>query len=297
MIHKNSLTLTAIFLITVFFVGCSADDEENNGSLSLSISDGPIDNATEVVVVFSAIELKPKEGAPYTITFSQAQSINLLGLQNGESAPLLQNESLEAGDYNWMRLLVDADEGEADSYITLDDGTTHSLYIPSGSETGLKINRSFTIAIGESVNFMIDFDLRKSVLAPNNQSDDYKLKPVLRVTDLTVVGSITGFVDASLVSDDSCIEGLAIYAYSGADVTPDDEGSITSPLTTAIPVYESANDRYNYTLSFLSAGDYTVSVTCDADLDFAETDEDEWGVVESSNVTVKVNQTTELNFE
>ncbi|PCI67044.1 MAG: hypothetical protein COB38_09795 [Gammaproteobacteria bacterium] len=297
MISKNTLTLIIISLLTIFFTGCSSEDEEINGTLSLSVSDGPIDNATEVVVVFSAIELKPKEGAPYTITFSEARSINLLGLQNGESAPLLQNESLEAGDYNWMRLLVDANEGETDSYITLDDGTTHSLYIPSGSETGLKINRSFTIAVGESVNFMIDFDLRKSVLAPNNQSDGYKLKPVLRVTDLTEVGSITGFVDASLVSDESCTEGLAIYAYIGADVTPDDEGSATSPLTTAIPVYESANDRFNYTLSFLSAGDYTVSVTCDADLDSADIDDSEWGVIESLNGTVIVDQITELNFE
>ncbi|MCF6194404.1 MAG: DUF4382 domain-containing protein [Kangiellaceae bacterium] len=70
---------------------------------------------------------------------AQAKTIDLLVLQNGESAPLSQNESIEAGNYNWLRILVDGDEGEIDSYITLDNGDQFFLYISTGSQMGLKI--------------------------------------------------------------------------------------------------------------------------------------------------------------
>ena len=296
---NNILSAIICTMLATSLMACNVNDEDESGTLSLNITDGPIDAATEVVVVFSAIEIKPQQGPSFTITFDPAKTIDLLALQNGESSSILQNEDFEAGNYNWLRLLVDADENEIDSYITLEDGSQFSLYVPSGSETGLKINRNFTIAVGESVNFMIDFDLRKSVLEPNNQSVDYKLKPVLRITDLTQVGTISGFIDASIVSDDSCESGLAIYAYSGSDVLPNDEGSDTPPLTTAIPTYDNNTDRYNYSLSFLSVGDYTIAVTCDADNDDSETDEsnDLWNIISSANATVVIDVITELNFE
>jgi len=307
---KNIIASAFASILAVGIVACggssSSDSPEiysdeiiGTGTLSLSITDGPVDSAAEVVVIFNAVELKPEEGSSFTITFDEPQSIDLLALQNGESAPLLQNEVLTAGNYNWMRLAVDADKDEMDSYITLDDGTTHSLYVPSGSETGLKLNRNFTIAAGRAVNFMIDFDLRKSVLEPNGQSSDYKLKPTLRVTDMTEVGGISGYIAGSLVTDASCNEGLAVYVYDGLGVTPDDEGSATTPVTSAIPTYDSLNDRFDYNLSFLSTGDYTVAVTCDADVDDPEVDEDDasWSSVASADSTVVVNQTTTLNFE
>lgn len=309
---KKPFTATATSFCIATLIACGggstsdspepiSDSEEvvGTGTLSLSITDGPVDSASQVVVVFNAIEIKPEEGSSITINLDEPEMLDLLALQNGESAPLIQNEVLTAGNYNWIRLAVDADQGELDSYITLDDGTTHSLYVPSGSETGLKLNRNFTIAAGRSVNFMIDFDLRKSVLEPNGQSSDYKLKPTLRVTDMTEVGGITGYINASLVADASCSEGLAVYVYDGFDITPDDEGSVTPPVTSALPTYDSLNDRFDYSLSFLSTGDYTVAVTCDADLDDPEIDEDDqtWGAVASANASVTEAETTSLNFE
>ncbi len=295
---KFLLNVSIVYLSAYLLLACGSSSDDT-GTLSVAVTDAPVDGATEVVVIFDAIELNPKQGENVTISFAEPQSIDLLALQNGNTAPLLQNESVAAGEYNWMRLAIDADQGEIDSYISFEDGSTYSLYVPSGDNTGLKINRPFTIPVGGNASFTIDFDLRKSVNKPGNDSEDYKLRPTLRITDNTEVGKISGTIAASIVSDESCTEGLAVYVYSGAGVTPDDEGSATPPTTSVIPAYDNDNNVYNYQISFLLAGDYTISVTCDADNDDPETDEDEtvWSDITSADAGVTVGQTTELNFE
>ena len=299
MVKSNQTILLWLtsFLLAYFLSACGgSSDKIDAGSLSLNITDAPIDGATEVVVQFSAIEIKPQQGDSLTITFDTPQSIDLLALQNGNSHTLLQNEILDAGEYNWMRLAVDAVEGEMDSYISFVDGSTHSLHVPSGNTTGLKLNRPFTIPAGGNASFTIDFDLRKSVHLPGNNGADYKLRPTLRIIDNTQVGNISGYIEAALVADESCSEGLAVYAYAGTNITPDDEGSNLSPLTSTIPSYDNDNNRYQYQLSFLSVGDYTVAVTCDADLDDPEVDDDISFIV-SDEAAVSENQTSTLNFE
>jgi len=67
-------------------VGCGSDTNDT-GSLFLSLSDGPLDGATQVVVKFDAIELKLREGDNINIVFEQLRSIDLLALQNGVSTP------------------------------------------------------------------------------------------------------------------------------------------------------------------------------------------------------------------
>ncbi len=302
-IVKNKISVLSSLLLATLVTGCggvSSSSTSSTGSLSVAVTDAPIDEALNVVVRFTAVELKPQSGESFTLTFNEPKEIDLLAYQNGETAVLLENTELEAGQYNWMRLLVDANESSMDSYIILEDGGQQfSLYIPSGSNTGLKLNRPFIIAAGGATNFTIDFDLRKSVHNPGNSSDDYVLRPTLRIVDNTEVGTISGSIAATVVADPSCEEGKAIYLYNGLAVTPDDEGSATSPLTTAMPVYNAATDSFDYSISFVTAGDYTVALTCDAEEDDSVEDNtaDEWSALSSVDATVSVNQTTEVNFE
>ena len=103
---------------------------------------------------------------------------------------LLDGEEILAGEYEWMRLKVDADPNVAgDSYLQLEaSGAACELRIPSGDQTGLKLIRGFTIGAGTTTDFTIDFDLRKSLVAPPGQTtivdtcgnQAYLLKPVLR---------------------------------------------------------------------------------------------------------------------
>ena len=67
---------------------------------------------------------------------------------------------MPAGDYNWVRLMVSAEQdGVMDSYLTDDNGAQTEIYVPSGSQRGLQLVSGFTVMAGTTTDFTIDFDL------------------------------------------------------------------------------------------------------------------------------------------
>jgi hypothetical protein len=167
----------------------------------------------------------------------------------------------------------------------------YEMIIPSGAESGLKLNRGFVVPVGGEADFTIDFDLRKSVNNPEGLtymgSDVYKLRPTLRIVDNADVGVLMGTVEPSLITAD-CIG--AVYVFN-AGATPDDEdGDDGDPITTAM-----LNDDYSYKVPFLSEGDYVAAFTCDADIDEAETD-DAVDFSSEAPVTITAGQNTTQNF-
>ena len=91
--------------------GGSDGFSDTYGFLSLGISDGPIHDAQKVCVTFTDIELKPMDGPSELITLDDPEKINLLNFQGANAMPILSNEQLPAGRYEWMRLGVDAVRG------------------------------------------------------------------------------------------------------------------------------------------------------------------------------------------
>jgi len=136
------------------------------GSLSINLTDAPIDGASEVIIVFTGIELHQAGGATTTIDFSTPKSIDLIKLQGGVTSALTQESAVPAGNYDWMRLKVMASKNsQGESYIKLLSGLQYPLWIPSGAETGLKLVRPFTVAQGSLTRPVTAFDLRKQTTA------------------------------------------------------------------------------------------------------------------------------------
>lgn len=273
--------------------GCS-DDVSNTGRLTLGITDAPVDNATAVVVQFTGVELKAAGDSARTFTFDAPRQIDLLALTGTDSELLLDGVKVTAGRYEWVRLMVDANEdGVTDSYIDLEDGSRHELEVPSGDQSGLKLNTGFRVPAGGSASFTIDFDLRKSVHEPMDAADSYKLRPTLRIVDNSRIGAIAGTVQADLV-----LAGCApaVYVFSGAGATPDDVDAVDGePISSALPQLNAGTGHYDYTVGFLGEGAYTVSFTCDADDDNPETDET-LVFAHTQDATVVADQTTTVNF-
>lgn len=218
------------------------------------------------------------------------KQIDLLALNGGQTDVLLNGFVLPAGHYPWIRLMVDT-AGILDSYIVVSGGADHELTIPSGSETGLKLNRGFDVPAGGSANFTMDFDLRKSVTVTG--TGDYVLRPTIRMVDNTMVGAIAGTVAPSLVPS-GCTP--AVYVFSGAGATPVDiDGIAPDPVTTAIVKLDSVTGEYRYNAAFLEAGDYTIAYTCDAAKDEPTTSE-ALAFVGATTVAVTANATTLHNF-
>lgn len=255
-----------------------------SGTLNLRIGDAPVDSALEVVVVFTGVELKPLGGAPFRVDFcdpagnlADCRRIDLLQLQDGVTDDLLRNESVAAGQYEWLRLAVVAERNRNDaSYIRLDNGNQYPLYVPSGAETGLKLVRPFTVAQGGITRLVVDFDLRKSVIAPPGLAPNYLLKPTLRLVDELQTGTLAGQVNlatlATELQHESCAAG--VYLFTGSAVTPDDMDGATAdgpdPLVyTSLAADQPGGTTASYTFPFVEAGNYTVAFTCDFAVDAA----------------------------
>lgn len=288
------LCATGLVALTGCGGGSSSDSGTSTGTLGVSVTDAPVDSAHSVMVQFDGIEIQPADGERLTFTFDSPKQIDLLALQGNNSEPLLDGEQVPAGDYEWMRVMVTGNRTSLESYIELEaDGTQHPLWVPSGDQTGLKLVQGFTVPVGGSADFTIDFDLRKSITKSGQSGDAYILTPALRLVNNVEVGTLTGSVDTATASADTCAPSA--YVYSGSDVTPDDEGSDTSPLTSALISMDEATGNYTFTVGFLSEGDYTLAWTCQADLDEAATDEDIL-FEDFVNVSITAGETTKHDF-
>ena len=263
--------------------GGSSSGGASTGSLSLSLTDASIDSADEVVVEFYGVELQPADGARFSFDFTErctldpaSCQIDLLALTGGVSELILDAETVPSGQYSWVRLMVNANENIRDSYIIV-GGQEFELRIPSGSESGLKLNRGFVVPASGVADFTIDFDLRKSVHDPVGSSD-YILRPTLRLVDNTEVGTLSGSVDPAFFAGGDC--NGAVYVFSGGTVgAPDDEdgeGGGPDPITS---VLVPADGTHNYKVAFLPEGDYLIAFTCDAMADDPAVDDVATGMV------------------
>lgn len=294
---KFSGALAVVVLLAMLAAcgGGGSDDSSSQpqfGRINLAITDSPVTSAKRVVVQFTGLEIQQKGASqPEVFDFAPRQ-IDLLKLDGGGSEILLSDEVLPAGEYESIRLKVNAGRSGSDSFIELDDGSVHPLFIPSGNQTGLKLIRGFTIGAGSTHNFTIDFDLRKSVVHPPGLGDPYLLKPVLRLVNNLEVGTIDGTVATSLIVD-GCAP--AVYLFTGNGVVPDDVGSATPPLATTAVNLDNATGIYRFKLAFVPAGPYTVAFTCGADDDAADVD-DTITFVPPVNATVTAGQTTTVQL-
>lgn len=283
----NLLLKTSVIALSLLASACgsgtsssgssSSGEAGGSGSVSLKITDAPIDGANKVVVEFIGVEFRSSSSDTKVNFDFSPMSIDLLALQGITTSTLLDGATLPVGDYDEIRLKINADDdGELDSYIELSDGSQHELKIPSGTSSGLKIKGDLTIADNSTGNFTIDFDVRRSIVVAGN-SGKYLLKPVLRLTEDKETGNISGLVDAVLLnavtcSDSDPVTGNAVYVFEG-DVVPDDIDS-SSNLDVEPVVTVLLDDTFRYTAGFLNAGEYTVAFTCNADDENIDEDND-----------------------
>jgi hypothetical protein len=283
--------------------GGGGDGGGDTGQLSLGVTDAPVDEASSVVVQFHGVAFKRAGAAAERVEnlSPSPRQLDLLQYQGGRAALLLDGVTLPAGDYEWIRLIIDNEPAVRDSYVVLTGGEECELRVPSGAESGLKLNRGFTLPADGSVALTIDFDLRKSIHAPPGQrgtteacTQGYLMRPTLRIVNDAEVGAIAGEVDSALITD-QCLP--KVYVFSGSDVAPDDiedaSGTDADPLVVADVAIENGSTAGAYRAAFLPAGPYTVAFTCDDDDAAAE---DTLVFTGTQNVTVQTNLISTADF-
>jgi hypothetical protein len=301
---RSRILPVAAGALAILIAGCGGGSGGGSGTglISLAVSDGPIHEAEKVCIEFDQIEFKG-DGGRFTEMLDPPAKIDLLYYRGMNAAPLLEGLEIPAGNYQWMRLGVNAVlgtpggvgdidsgvEGECDgegSYIILPSGM-YNLYVPSSAQTGLKLVGGFIIPNGGSADFTAEFDLMKSVTAPNGLSPDVILKPAIRLVNNAEVGTLAGMVSDGLAAPEPPAECAApsVYVFDqGVTPNPIDE-SDDDPIATAM--VGPGDQGYEYTVGFLLEGIYSVAFTCDG-----ETFEPGAG----EEATINVNDTTYVDF-
>ncbi len=322
---RSSVRACALGALSLAVLGLAAcgggsDGSSGPGSISINLTDAPIDGASEVVVVFTGIELHQTAGPTTTIDFSAPKSIDLIKLQGGVTSALTQESAVPAGNYDWMRLKVLATKNsQGESYIKLLTGQQYPLWIPSGAETGLKLNRPFTVAQGSITRLVIDFDLRKSITAPPGQDPNYIMRPTLRLLDQLQVGKLSASVNLATLATAQLAAGSPVsackgglYLFSGGTATPDDQDGDAAdgadPIVYQPLAYDGVNTTVTINIPFVEVGTYTLAATCNFDVDVADTNDYNpsalqgapgfqtmhWSTV--GNVVVSANNTTAVSL-
>lgn len=336
----------ATALLSLAACGGSSSSSSTTGQLTLGLTDGPVEKAENVYVAFTGIEVKPADGPPMDpIVFDEGScddfdpmtgtcTIDLLQL-TGDTRAVILSEELEAGDYQWIRLLVNAERNVIDSYIILkENGPMCSLYIPSGGNNGLKLVSGITVTANGVSDYTLDFDVRKSITQPPGLAgaamdeaemcaENYLMKPTIRIVDTTEVGTIQGTVSATLLEDSGCTrdettmeyENVAVYVFEDfdADVPAvaddlDDDDTYPDPVTSANVVFDSDPnvDGYVYEAGFLaSPADYLLALTCTAgdedqpnedDFDPDLLEAQDFGFIAEQTVTTVVGEAVDGSF-
>ena len=266
----------------------------NKPAFSLRLTDAPLDDLVAVVLRFTGVEVRNVNGTWTSYSFDAANEIDLLQLQGSKTADLLIDMPLDVGDYDEIRLLVD--ETPMANYVDLGAGGVQDLEVKA-ADKGVSIKGDFSVTESRPASLVIDFDLRKSVKKAR-KSGEYSFKSKMRLVSFTTSRHIRGTVDPALLSssadcsDDDVDTFNAVYVYEGHGAKLEDidesKKKPRGPLTTTAVKYDSDSGSYRYEAGFLPEGEYTVAITCNADLDDPEEGKDKLRFFGVRNATVKV---------
>lgn len=152
------------------------------GHVRVLLTDAPADELSHAFATIVRVELVGDAGT--RVLSDSVQTFDLLTLRNGVTA-LLATDELPEGRYAQLRLVV-ADTAR----VVFRDGSPDQLLkIPSGAQTGIKLNLpAFDIAADtDTVEVVVDFNVDDSFVKAG-ASGKYLFKPVLKTTRFEING-------------------------------------------------------------------------------------------------------------
>ncbi|MBO3115408.1 DUF4382 domain-containing protein [Winogradskyella sp. DF17] len=264
-LYKLVLSLTIVVLI-------SACDDSNNSalntpieegaSLSIKLVDNPGDYENVFVEVIDVLIKYESDSADdnngwLSIGIIEPGIYDLLELTGGVNLPLVENEIIETGIIQQIRLVL----GDSNSIVLSGESEARPLTTPSAQQSGLKVMVNEPILPGFDYNFILDFDVDESIVVAGN-SGNIILKPVLR---------------ANLEINSGNIEGVILPVGLAAEIEAANENTSATTFT---------NDQGNFQIAGLSEGVYTLTITPDVNSTFEP--------IVIDNVTVTAGDTTIL---
>ena len=224
------------------------------------------------------VTLIDKDEATHVFDTSRSSVFDLYGVEDGTLQSLLSMDDA-AAHYRGVSLQFDLDGAN----LNTDDGKTWPLTLLAQGDV---VDIDFKLDDTDSKALVLSLELPFSLIDRRSSSEqDFALRPVLRAALASEAAEISGTIARSAVEADDCRAGrsvgtgIAVYLYSGTDVTPTDYYrsdsviSLTQPLASARAQYDASDDAYRFTIAQLAPGDYTLSWTCQADGEHPDADD------------------------
>lgn len=324
---RTFVTLMAASVLAA--CGGSSGDADNgeSGTMSLAVTDAPADDVERVQITFDRVELQPANGERIVVELDEPVTIeNMLELQGSASEAIFDELEVAAGEYNFVRVFVIGGVGGEDdtpgSFVDDAEGNRFGLFVPGDQPPSqgqgqrfVQLNSPFLVPANGAADFTLDVELRDALVDRTNQSQPhYLLRPALRLVDNSEIGHLSGEVDATIATSDTCFDVAAVetvaavYIYDGTEVTPGDacsspsEGEgcpddVARPVASALVSSEDALVTFGYEVGFLAEGSYTAALTCNAPSDDPESDDrNAVGFIAQKTFDIQAEETTELDF-
>jgi hypothetical protein len=175
--------LLGTLLLLAPLAGCDTSDPgpDAQSRIQVLLTDAPLDEIVAAEVVVLRVELLG-EGDRVLLLADDPQPFDLMTLQAGVTAPLADLD-IPDGTYHQLRVVV-ADTAS----VTFSDGEVEALTVPSGTQTGIKINLPALSVDEDVVEVTVDFDVEDSFVRRGNSGKGYIFKPVLRPLAVVVNG-------------------------------------------------------------------------------------------------------------
>jgi hypothetical protein len=191
------LALLTVVAVSAIFAGCGGGggtSGSGTGRLSVVMVDAPAPSVTSVVVTIDRVEAHVNNDW-VTITTTPL-TFDLLDHVKVEQ--VLGTATLPVGHYTQVRFFPTA--------VTVTDATgPHQATIPSGVQSGIKVNVDYNIGPNLITTILLDFNVQKSIVQNNG---GYLLQPVIPAVVKVLSGTVTGTV----TSGGQNVQGATITA-------------------------------------------------------------------------------------
>lgn len=195
----QALGIFTMTLISLSFFSCNDTDDQNNegtSRLMVKMTDAPGDyDEVNVEVLDVMIKGSTDSGDDGWISVGDKTQVgegkiyDLLTLTGGTNI-MLTDSLIPSGNLGQIRLVL----GDENTVVV--DGESFALTTPSAQQSGLKLQVNQTLTSGTTYEFLLDFDVDKSIVTTG--SSKYILKPVIRVSTSEASGVIKGIVNPAV---------------------------------------------------------------------------------------------------
>ncbi len=177
---------TLALAVALAFTGCDAGTGPQLSRVKIQLTDAPSDIIETAEVWISQVYLQgggedddsTSEGTGRVELFNDSENpfyVDLLTLRDGITADLTPEVPVDVGLYQGLRFIVDSTRVTLIEGVSFEDGSqSATLFVPSGSQSGIKVKLDDILETAEdqTTTIVVDFDVDANFVIQGTQGPE-----------------------------------------------------------------------------------------------------------------------------